>query len=160
MDIETSIKSTPRASLLAHFIVNVHVNVNSVWCVTLINYHILHSPNLRPIWANNDWLPFACAHTHEQAQYMFIHDTFSEIITCGDTEITATHLRAKVNHLAKFIHGKGITGFAHQFKVHANECAVNSFVTICGNVIGIGCAHLEILFVFTCWKAPPMIYVW
>ena len=48
---------------------------------------------------------------------MFIHDALNEFITCGDTEIKASSLRAKVNYLSKVIPGKGITGFNHQFQV-------------------------------------------
>ena len=53
----------------------------------------------------------------KQAQYVFIHDALNEFITCGDTEIKASSLRAKVNYLSKVIPGKGITGFNHQFQV-------------------------------------------
>ena len=53
----------------------------------------------------------------KQAQYVFIHDALDEFITCGDTEIKASSLRAKVNYLSKVIPGKGITGFSHQFQV-------------------------------------------
>ena len=48
---------------------------------------------------------------------MFIHDALNELITCGETEITASNLRAKFNHLSKQIPGKGITGFSNQFQV-------------------------------------------
>ena len=45
----------------------------------------------------------------KQAQYVFIHDALNEFITCGDIEIKASSLRAKVNYLSKAIPGKGIT---------------------------------------------------
>ena len=54
--------------------------------------------------------------THK-AQYIFIHDALDELITCGETDISAAGLRVKVNRLKKTIPGKGITGFAEQFKV-------------------------------------------
>ena len=53
----------------------------------------------------------------KQAQYVFIHDALNEFITCGDTEIKASSLRAKVNYLSKVTPSKGITGFNHQFQV-------------------------------------------
>ena len=52
-----------------------------------------------------------------QAQYIFIHDALDELITCGETDISAAGLRVKVNRLRKTIPGKGITGFAEQFQV-------------------------------------------
>ena len=52
-----------------------------------------------------------------QPQYIFIHDALDELITCGETDISAAGLRVKVNRLKKTIPGKGITGFAEQFQV-------------------------------------------
>ena len=52
-----------------------------------------------------------------QAQYIFIHDALDELITCGETDISAAGLRVKVNRLRKVVPGKGITGFAEQFQV-------------------------------------------
>ena len=52
-----------------------------------------------------------------QAQYIFIHDALDELITCGETDISAAGLRVKVNRLRKTIPGKGNTGFAEQFQV-------------------------------------------
>ena len=52
-----------------------------------------------------------------QAQYVFIHDALNELITCGETELSANALRAKVHHLSKIIPGKGVTGFVHLFQV-------------------------------------------
>ena len=52
-----------------------------------------------------------------QPQYIFIHDALDELITCGETDISATGLRVKVNRLRKTIPGKVITGFAEQFQV-------------------------------------------
>ncbi len=41
-------------------------------------------------------------------QYVFIHDALNELVTCGETEITANNLRAKFNHLSKqILHGEG-----------------------------------------------------
>ena len=54
---------------------------------------------------------------HMQAQYIFIHDALDELITCGETDISAAGLRVKVNRLRKVVPGKGITGFAEQFQV-------------------------------------------
>ena len=52
-----------------------------------------------------------------QPQYIFIHDALDELITCGETDISAAGLRVKVNRLRKIVPGKGITGFAEQFQV-------------------------------------------
>ena len=62
-----------------------------------------------------------------QAQYIFIHDALDELITCGETDISAAGLRVKVNRLRKTIPGKGITGFAEQFQVDikTNKCTNN-----------------------------------
>ena len=52
---------------------------------------------------------------------MFIHDALDELITCGETDISASSLRVKVNRMQKTIPGKGITGFAEQFQVGGSE---------------------------------------
>ena len=48
---------------------------------------------------------------------MFIHDVLEELITCGETDISAGNLRVKVNKLHKIIPGKAISGFEDQFNV-------------------------------------------
>ena len=53
-----------------------------------------------------------------QDQYVFIHDALDEFITCGETDIAASNLRARVNKLRKHIPEKGATGFQEQFQVH------------------------------------------
>ena len=53
---------------------------------------------------------------------MFIHDALEELITCGETDISATNLRMKVNKLYKIIPGKAISGFEEQFNVCTKAC--------------------------------------
>ena len=36
-----------------------------------------------------------------QDQYVFIHDTILEAVTCGDTQIESGYLRAKLNKIPK-----------------------------------------------------------
>ena len=48
---------------------------------------------------------------------MFVHDTLDELITCKETSILATNLRARMEELKKTIPAKDITGFAEQFQV-------------------------------------------
>ena len=50
-------------------------------------------------------------------QYVFIHDALEELITCGETDISAGNLRVKVNRLHKIVPSKAISGFEDQFKV-------------------------------------------
>ena len=40
-----------------------------------------------------------------QAQYVFIHDSLSELVMCGETEVGATNFRIKMNELQKPIAG-------------------------------------------------------
>lgn len=68
---------------------------------------------------------------------MFIHDALSEYITCGETEITASNMRAKFNHLSKTIPGKGVTGFANQFQVSFHG------IRRCGHE-GVICSSLSV----------------
>ena len=51
------------------------------------------------------------------AQYVFIHDALEELVTCGETDISAGNLRVKVNKLHKIIPSKAISGFEDQFKL-------------------------------------------
>ena len=54
-------------------------------------------------------------------QYVFIHDALEELITCGETDISAGNLRVKVNRLHKIVPGKAISGFEDQFKVSRGD---------------------------------------
>ena len=57
---------------------------------------------------------------------MFIHDALEELITCGETDISAGNLRVKVNKLHKIVPGKATSGFEDQFKVgHGDEININ-----------------------------------
>lgn len=53
---------------------------------------------------------------HLQKQYIFAHDVIAELITCGDTEISAIDLRLAINKLSE-VDNDGKTGFSIQFKV-------------------------------------------
>ena len=64
-----------------------------------------------------------------QAQYIFIHDALEELITCGNTEISAVDLRIAMNRLKNNAPGTYITQFQQQFEVciylkHATVIAV------------------------------------
>ena len=57
-----------------------------------------------------------------QDQFTFIHDAILESVTCGDTQISATNLRATIVKLGKK------AGFQHQMKVREKMykcCLVN-----------------------------------
>ena len=59
-------------------------------------------------------------------QYVFIHDALEELITCGETDISAGNLRVKVNKLRKIVPGKTISRFEDQFKVsHGDGININ-----------------------------------
>ena len=59
-------------------------------------------------------------------QYVFIHDALEELITCGETDISAGNLRVYVNKLRKIVPGKAISGFEDQFKVsHGDGININ-----------------------------------
>ena len=55
-----------------------------------------------------------------QAQYVFIHDSLSELVMCGETEVAAANFRITMTQLRKQVAGDphGITGFQKQFQVH------------------------------------------
>ncbi|KAL5486438.1 hypothetical protein EMCRGX_G018913 [Ephydatia muelleri] len=50
-------------------------------------------------------------------QYVFLHDALDEYITCGETDVAVSNLRARMNKLRKHIPEKGITGFMEQFQL-------------------------------------------
>ena len=54
-----------------------------------------------------------------QAQYVFIHDSLSELVMCGETEVVAGDLRMKIMSLQNPVTGdtSGLTGFEKQFQV-------------------------------------------
>ena len=55
---------------------------------------------------------------------MFVHDSLSELVMCGETEVGATNFRIKMNTLRKPIAGdpSGATGFQRQFEVQVVSC--------------------------------------
>ena len=53
---------------------------------------------------------------------MFIHDALDELITCGETDIAAGNLRARVNKMHKIVPGKNMSGFSEQFQVRFFAC--------------------------------------
>ena len=84
-------------------------------------------------------------HTHTQEQYVFIHDAILESVTCGDTQIGASDLRAALRTLRSRAQS-GETGFEHQFGVscvpmspHSLACGVCA-CTQCG---ALSCQILE-----------------
>ena len=55
-----------------------------------------------------------------QTQYVFIHDALSELVVCGETEMTAAELTAKMNQLQIKV-DSGVTGYQKQFQVNISE---------------------------------------
>ena len=55
-----------------------------------------------------------------KAQYVFIHDSLSELVMCGETEVAAANFRITMTQLRKQVaeDPHGITGFQKQFQVH------------------------------------------
>jgi hypothetical protein len=54
---------------------------------------------------------------HLQEQFMFIHDTILESVTCGDTQISATNLKVTITKMKKSDDKNQPHGFKYQFKV-------------------------------------------
>ena len=52
-----------------------------------------------------------------QPQYVFIHDALDEMITCGDTTITAADIRMVTARMKETVQGKRITGYEDQLQV-------------------------------------------
>ena len=52
-----------------------------------------------------------------QDQYIFIHDAILEVLTCGDTQITATNFRLQMDKLSREDPTHKCTVYQHQFNV-------------------------------------------
>ncbi|CAI8049659.1 Tyrosine-protein phosphatase Lar-like [Geodia barretti] len=50
-----------------------------------------------------------------QAQYVFIHDSLSELVVCGETDVAAGNIRIRMMQLQKPVPG-GLVGFQKQFE--------------------------------------------
>ena len=48
---------------------------------------------------------------------MFIHDSLSELVVCGETEIAAADVRIVMSQMKRRVAGDNITGFQKQFQV-------------------------------------------
>ena len=61
---------------------------------------------------------------------MFIHDSLSELVMCGETEVVAGDLRMKMMSLQNSVTGdtSGLTGFEKQFQVPGSYKVKNYFV--------------------------------
>ena len=55
-----------------------------------------------------------------QAQYVFIHKALSELLVCGETEVTASNLGAFTDTLNGQLENSGMTGSQKHFQVHYN----------------------------------------
>ena len=51
---------------------------------------------------------------------MFLHDALSELVVCGETEMTAAELRTKMNELETKV-ATGVTRYQKQFQVMFSE---------------------------------------
>ena len=58
-----------------------------------------------------------------QAQYVFIHDSLSELVVCGKTDVAAGNIRIRMIQLQKPVPGdpSGVIGFQKQFEVISSE---------------------------------------
>jgi hypothetical protein len=54
-----------------------------------------------------------------QVQYDFVHESLSELVVCGETEVTAANIRIAISQLQRQVTGdvSGISGFQKQFQV-------------------------------------------
>ena len=52
-----------------------------------------------------------------QAQYVFVHDSLSELVVCGETDILAANIRINTNRMKEYATGEAVTGFQKQFQV-------------------------------------------
>ena len=59
------------------------------------------------------------SHPRVQAQYVFIHNSLSELVICGEIEVAAVNFRIKMTQLQNPVAGDpyGRTGFQKQFEV-------------------------------------------
>ena len=50
---------------------------------------------------------------------MFVHDSLSELVVCGGTEVAAGDLRIRMNQLQRLVSGDttGVIGYQKQFQV-------------------------------------------
>ena len=58
-----------------------------------------------------------CNNTFVQDQFTFIHDVILESVTCGNTQILATNLKANITKMTKKDNHSQSQGFKHQFEV-------------------------------------------
>ncbi len=63
-------------------------------------------------------------------QYVFIHDTLQEAVTCGTTEVPARNLFAYIQKLTQIESGENVTGMELEFKVRPMLAGVR-FVDFC-----------------------------
>ena len=53
-----------------------------------------------------------------QAQYIFIHNALDELLTCGDTEVSAANMKIVIGKLSQPAEpGSSISGFQKQYEV-------------------------------------------
>ena len=52
-----------------------------------------------------------------QTQYVFIHDSLSELVVCGQTDIVAADIRIIINKMMRQVAGDTENGFQKEFQV-------------------------------------------
>ena len=52
-----------------------------------------------------------------QTQYVFIHDSLSELVVCGQTDIVAAGIRIIINKMMRQVAGDTANGFQKEFQV-------------------------------------------
>ena len=62
-----------------------------------------------------------------QIQYVFIHNALDELLTCGETEITAANMRIAIGKLGRSVQSGTGTGFQKQYEVHVLYVAIIIF---------------------------------
>ena len=60
-----------------------------------------------------------------QNQYIFIHNALNELLTCGETEITAANMRIAIGRLSRTVQSGTVTGFQKQYEVRSYELYVS-----------------------------------
>ena len=76
--------------------------------------------------------PLACDSTvvycTHQEQFVFIHDAVLESVTCGDTQISATNLRAAIQKMSRVDSATHKNTFEAQFHVSGNTSLTCSII--------------------------------
>ena len=56
-----------------------------------------------------------------QDQYIFLHDSISELVVCGDTQVVTADLRRVMNMLQDVEQEGGVSGYERQYNVSSTR---------------------------------------